>query len=117
VASGTLSVPANRSIACQTATARRIDSLHWRCLTTNLLVSGGGAVAFIANIATNSSRVISNRGMALTFRTDGSEEGVTQARSSVLRPSHRRSRNFGVRRRKQVANLVNAHLWIRVRNT
>jgi hypothetical protein len=64
VASGTLSVPANRSIACRTAPARRIDSLHWRCLTSNLFASGGGAAAFIANIATNSSRVISDRGMA-----------------------------------------------------
>jgi hypothetical protein len=64
VAGGTLSVPANRSIACRTAPARRIDSLHCRCLTSNLLASGGGAVAFIANIATNSSRVISGRGMA-----------------------------------------------------
>ena len=74
--SGTLSVPANRSIACRTAPARRIDSLHWRCLTSNLFACGGGAVAFIANIATNSSRVISDRGMVLTFRTDGSGEGV-----------------------------------------
>jgi hypothetical protein len=63
VASGTLSVPANRSIACRTAPARRIDSLHLRCLTSNLFASGGGAAAFIANIATNSSRVVSDRSM------------------------------------------------------
>jgi hypothetical protein len=67
VASGKLSVPANRSIACRTAPARRIDSLHWRCLTSNLFASGGGAVAFIANIAINSSRVISDRGMTYPF--------------------------------------------------
>ena len=65
--SGTLSVPANRSIACRTAPARRIDSLHWRCLTSNLFASGGGAVAFIANNATSSSRVISGRVMAQPF--------------------------------------------------
>jgi hypothetical protein len=64
VESGTLSVPANRSIACRMALARRIDSLHWRCLTSNLFASGAGAVAFIANIAINSSRVISDRGIA-----------------------------------------------------
>ena len=61
VASGTLFAPANRSIACRTAPARRIDSLHWRCLTSNLFASGGGAVAFMANIATSSSRVVSDR--------------------------------------------------------
>ena len=65
--SGTLSAPANRSMACRMAPARRIDSLHCRCLRSNLFASGGGAVAFIANIATNSSRVISDRGMPLTF--------------------------------------------------
>jgi hypothetical protein len=117
VESGTLSVPANPSIACRTAPARRIDSLRWRCLTINLFASGGGAIAFIANIATNSSRVIGDRSMALPFRTDGSREGVTQVRSCVLRPSHRRSRNFGVRRREQIANPVNAHLWTWVGNT
>src|SRR5260370_3703334 len=84
--SGTLSVPANRSIACRTAPARRIDSFHWRCLTSNLFASGGGAVAFIANIATNSSRVVSDQGMALPFRTHRSGAGVTQPRSRVLRP-------------------------------
>jgi hypothetical protein len=115
--SGTLSVPANRSIACRTAPARRIDSLHCRCLTSNSFASGGGAVAFIANSATNSSRVISDRGMVLPFRTDGFREGVTQASSRVLRPGQRRSRNFGVRRRKQVANLVDAHVGIWLRNT
>ena len=97
VESGTLSAPGNRSIACRTAPARRIDSLHWRCLTSNLFASGGGADAFIANIATNSSRVISDRRMTLPFRADGSGEGVTQARSRILRSSQRRSRNFGVR--------------------
>src|ERR1700758_2212853 len=40
VESGTLSVPANRSIACRTAPARRIDSLHCRCLTSNSLACG-----------------------------------------------------------------------------
>ena len=117
VESGTLSVPANRPIACRTTPARRIDSLHWRCLTSNLFASGGGAVAFVANSVTSSSRVISDRDMALPFRTDGSGEGVTQARSRVLRPGHCGSCNFGVRRRKQFADLVDAHLWIRVRNT
>ena len=62
-ASGMLPAPANRSMACRTAPARRIDSLHWRCLTSNLFASGGGAVAFDANRASNSSRVISGRGM------------------------------------------------------
>ncbi len=65
--SSILSVPPNRSIACRTAPARRIDSLHWRCLTSNLFASGGGAAAFIVNIATNSSRVSLERSMASPF--------------------------------------------------
>ena len=44
--SGTLSVPANRSIACRTAPARRIDSLHCRCLTSNLFASGGDGLRY-----------------------------------------------------------------------
>jgi hypothetical protein len=37
----------------------RIDFLHCKCLATNLLASGGGAVDFIVNNASNASRVIS----------------------------------------------------------
>ena len=57
-ARGSLSAPACRSIASVRNRETARDSLHWRCLASRRLVSGGVAVAFFSKSAINFSVVV-----------------------------------------------------------